>query len=65
MRKTELTKEQQKEFKWLMDAETFNENIEIKGNLLTWKGGTWKDGIWESGTWESGNSQIGNTERRN
>ena len=54
MRKTELTKEQQKKFKWLMDAETFNENIEIKGNLLTWKYGIWEDGTWESGIWKYG-----------
>ena len=29
MRKTELTKKQQKEFKWLMDAKTKNEDIEM------------------------------------
>ena len=60
MRKTELTKEQQKKFKWLMEADTENENVEVSkfGHLIwkdgIWKNGTWEDGVWESGTWEGG-----------
>jgi len=45
MRKTELTKEQQKKFKWLMDANTVNEDVKVSEfGYLIWKGGTWKDG---------------------
>ena len=55
MKKTDLTKEQQKKFKWLMKADTFNEDVEINeyGHLI-WYGGLWKNGIWENGTWGSG-----------
>jgi len=44
MKKTELTKEQQKKFKWLMDADTLNEDVEVIDNVLIWENGTWKDG---------------------
>jgi len=60
MRKTELTKEQQKEFSWLMEANTVNENIEVSkmGELVWksgfWENGTWRCGIWKDGTWEDG-----------
>ena len=60
MRKTELTKEQQVKFKWLMEADTKNEDVKVSkfGTLIwkdgTWKGGTWDRGIWEDGIWRGG-----------
>ena len=60
MRKTELTKEQQKKFKWLMKADTVDEDVKVSkfGGLIwedgIWKNGIWEDGIWENGTWENG-----------
>ena len=60
MRKTELTKEQQENFKWLMEANTVNEDVEVSefGTLIWrggfWKGGTWDRGIWEDGIWRGG-----------
>ena len=60
MRKTELTKGQQKKFKWLMDADTKNEDVKVsKFGYLIWKGGTWEDGIWDRGTWENGTWECG------
>jgi len=55
MRKTELTKEQQKKFSWLMDANTVNEDVRVSefGNLI-WENGIWEDGTWENGVWEDG-----------
>ena len=60
MRKTELTKGQQKKFKWLMDADTVDEDVEVSkfGDLIQ-KSGTWKDGIWDRGTWENGTWKDG------
>ena len=40
--------------KWLLDANTINEDVEFVDGVLTWKNGTWKNGTWESGTWEDG-----------
>ena len=55
MKKTELTKKQQKKFKWLMKANTYDENVEVsKSGYLIWKGGIWEGGIWEGGIWEGG-----------
>ena len=55
MRKTELTKEQQVKFKWLMEADTKNEDVKVSEfGYLIWKGGTWEDGIWKYGTWGNG-----------
>lgn len=55
MKKTELTKEQQRKFKWLMDADTENEDVYIdKWIGLVWKDGIWEDGIWEDGVWKGG-----------
>ena len=55
MRKTELTEEQQVKFKWLMNADTVNEDVEVsKFGHLIWKGGIWKYGTWKYGTWEYG-----------
>jgi hypothetical protein len=55
MKKTELTKEQQKEFKWLMEADTEDEDVEIhESGFLIWKNGTWKNGAFEDGFWEKG-----------
>jgi len=55
MRKTKLTKEQQEKFKWLMNANTVNEDVEVsKFGHLIWKGGIWKYGTWKYGTWEDG-----------
>ena len=55
MRKTELTKKQQVKFKWLMDADTENEDVRVSEvGTLIWKDGTWKDGTWEYGIWEDG-----------
>ena len=55
MRKKELTKEQQVKFKWLMEADTKNEDVEVsKFGHLIWKDGTWEDGVWEDGYWEGG-----------
>ena len=65
MRKTELTKEQQKKFKWLMNANTVNEDVEVSkfGGLIwedgIWKNGTWEYGIWKGGTWEGGTWEDG------
>lgn len=73
MKKIKLTKEQQEEFKWLMDAETFGEDVEIIGGMLIWKGGIWRrgvfergyweDGLWESGDWLSGRMWCNLTQR--
>ena len=55
MRKTELTEEQQVKFKWLMKADTVNEDVEVsKFWDLIWKSGTWKYGFWEGGIWKGG-----------
>ena len=55
MRKTELTEEQQKKFKWLMDADTKNEDVKVsKFGYLIWEDGIWDRGTWENGTWEGG-----------
>ena len=55
MRKTELTEEQQVKFKWLMNADTVNEDVEVsKFGHLIWENGTWEFGIWEDGIWEYG-----------
>ena len=60
MRKTELTKKQQKKFKWLIKADTVNEDVEVsKFGDLIWKSGTWKYGIWKGGTWEGGTWKDG------
>jgi len=60
MRKTELTEEQQVKFKWLMDADTVDEDVKVSEfGYLIWKGGTWKDGIWDRGTWENGTWKDG------
>ena len=60
MRKTELTKEQQKKFKWLMNADTKNEDVKVsKFGGLIWEDGIWEDGIWENGTWEYGVWEYG------
>ena len=60
MRKTELTKEQQVKFKWLMNANTIDEDVEVsKFGDLIWKSGTWKYGIWKGGTWEGGTWKDG------
>ena len=55
MRKQELTEEQQEEFKWLMNADTINEDVEINEyGTLIWKDGTWEDGFWGGGIWKGG-----------
>ena len=63
MRKTELTEEQQKKFKWLMDADTKNEDVEVSEfGYLIWKGGVWEDGTWEYGNWKGGYWEDGTWE---
>jgi len=37
MKKSELSKEQQEKFKWLMEADTEEEDIEIIYSILVWK----------------------------
>ena len=54
MKKTELTKEQQEKFKWLMKAETIDEDVEIVNGVLTWKDGVWENGIWRDGVFKGG-----------
>ena len=55
MRKTELTKEQQVKFKWLMKADTKNEDVKVsKFGYLIWEDGTWESGFWEGGIWKGG-----------
>ena len=60
MRKTELTEEQKKKFKWLMEANTVNEDVKVSGfGILIWKCGVWESGVWEYGVWEDGTWEYG------
>ena len=54
MKKDKLSKKNQEKFKWLMNADTINEDVEVKDGILIWKYGVWKSGFWEGGTWEGG-----------
>jgi hypothetical protein len=40
--------------RWLLDANTENENVEIVDGELIWHDGTWWSGIWYSGIWQNG-----------
>jgi hypothetical protein len=45
--------------KWLKDAKTEREDVDIIGGVVVWHygvwlGGTWHDGVWHGGTWRDG-----------
>jgi hypothetical protein len=51
-------------FKWLINCEFENADIEIKNNTILWKNGifyygTWIYGIWKKGTWVYGTFENG------
>ena len=45
--------------KWLLDAETEDENVVVIDGIVVWISGTWKGGTWESGTWKGGTWRYG------
>lgn len=50
MRKAELANCPQ----WLLDAETFGEDVELENGVLVWQGGDWQGGDWWGGVWRGG-----------
>ena len=44
---------------WLLDARTYNANVEIINSAVFWNGGDWFDGIWHGGVWNDGSWHDG------
>ena len=39
---------------WLLDANTYNANVDIIDGVVHWYDGSWFDGTWHGGEWHYG-----------
>lgn len=44
---------------WLLDADTYDEDVDIIDGDVVWRDGVWRDGEWRAGVWHGGEWRDG------